>query len=162
FSRYLPYLTVLVNCIYWEPRYPRFVTIPDLKNLFLRNGQPRLRVIGDITCDVNGSVECTVKCMDPDSPVYVYDLQEDRAADGFLGTGPVILAVYNLPAEMPLESSTSFSRVLKDFLPSLAGGGFGGRFSECRLPEPLKRAVILHRGELTPAYARMKDYLKTS
>lgn len=160
FSRFLPYLTVLVNCIYWEPKYPRFVTIPDLKQLYLQNGQPRLRVIGDISCDVNGSVECTVKCTNPDAPVYVYDLQEDRAVDGFLGTGPVILAVYNLPAEISFESSAYFSRVIKDFIPSLAGDGFGRNFSECRLPEPLKRAVILHRGELTPGYAYLKEHLR--
>jgi alpha-aminoadipic semialdehyde synthase len=160
FSDFLPYLTALVNCIYWEPKYPRFVTIPDLKRLFLQNGQPRLRIIGDISCDVNGSVECTVKCTDPDSPVYVYDLREDRAVEGFQGAGPVVLAVYNLPAEISHESSVYFSRVLKDFIPALAGDALGGRFSECRLPQPLKRAVVLHRGEFAPDYEYMREYLK--
>ncbi len=160
FSCFLPYLTVLVNCIYWEPNYPRFVTIPDLKKLYSQNGQPRLRVIGDISCDVNGSVECTVKSTNPDSPVYVYDVHEDRAVEGFQGQGPVVLAVYNLPAEISLESSVYFSRVLKELVPALAGSVLGSNFSECRLPEPLRRALILHRGELTPDYAYLKDFLR--
>lgn len=162
FALFLPYLTALVNCIYWEPKYPRFVTIPDLKRLWTQNGQPRLRVIGDVSCDVNGSVECTVKCTDPDSPVYVYDIIEDRAVEGFQGTGPVVLAVYNLPAEISLESSRYFSQVLKDFIPHLAGDAFGGTFAEGSLPEPLRRAVILHRGEFTPDYAYMREFLKRS
>ena len=46
FSRYLPYLTVMANCIYWEPKYPRLVTKDYLRELYA-HGTPRLRVIGD-------------------------------------------------------------------------------------------------------------------
>jgi alpha-aminoadipic semialdehyde synthase len=159
FADYLPYLTALVNCIYWEPRFPRFVTFHDLKKLYLNNGQPRLRVIGDVSCDIGGSVECTVKCTDPDSPVYVYDLQQDRARDDLAGTGPVVLAVYNLPAEISLESSVFFSQVLKDFIPAVAQADFHRRFEDLELPPVLKRAVILHRGQLSPDYAYLKRYL---
>ncbi len=159
FADYLPYLTALVNCIYWEPRFPRFVTFHDLKKLYLNNGQPRLRVIGDVSCDVGGSVECTVKCTDPDSPVYVYDLQQDRARDDLAGTGPVVLAVYNLPAEISLESSVFFSQVLKDFIPAVAQADFHRRFEDLELPPVLKRAVILQRGELSPDYAYLKGFL---
>ncbi|HUU37725.1 MAG TPA: hypothetical protein VMW46_05915, partial [Candidatus Desulfaltia sp.] len=74
-NRYLPYLTVLVNAIFWAPQYPRFVTKNDLKKLWRGPSLPRLRVIGDISCDVNGSVECTVRCTDPAHPVFTYDLE---------------------------------------------------------------------------------------
>ncbi|MCJ7679622.1 MAG: hypothetical protein MUP70_02755, partial [Candidatus Aminicenantes bacterium] len=46
FEQYLPYLTVLVNCIYWAPRYPRFVTRKALQELWQKEKRPRLQVIG--------------------------------------------------------------------------------------------------------------------
>ncbi len=159
FADYLPYLSVLVNCIYWEPKYPRFVTLHDLKELYLQNSRPRLRVIGDVSCDVSGSVECTVKSTDPDTPTYVYDIKENRARDDLEGTGPVVLAVYNLPAEISLESSIFFSQVLKEFIPHLSTISLNSKFQELPLPPAIKRAVILHRGKLTPDYSYLKNFL---
>ncbi|MGD8535148.1 MAG: hypothetical protein PVF66_04795, partial [Candidatus Aminicenantes bacterium] len=52
FDSSLPFFAILVNCIFWTPDYPRFVTKESLKQLFLENVRPRLRVIGDISCDV--------------------------------------------------------------------------------------------------------------
>ena len=158
-SSYLPYLTMLVNCIYWSPKYPKFVTLTALRRLYGGKKPPRLRVIGDISCDINGAIESTVKATHLQNPVYVYDLKRRRALDGFKGRGPVVMSVYNLPAEIPLESSVFFSQVLKDFIPSLAAADFGGTFEDCRLPNPLQKAVILYRGEFTPAYQHMTQYL---
>ncbi|MFQ6089815.1 MAG: hypothetical protein ACE5LD_00025, partial [Candidatus Bipolaricaulia bacterium] len=67
FEDYLPYLTVLMNCIYWSPQYPRLVTKGYLKRLY-GEGRPRLRVIGDISCDIEGAIECTLRATDPGNP----------------------------------------------------------------------------------------------
>jgi alanine dehydrogenase len=153
----VPYFTVLLNCIFWTPKYPRFVTKAFLKELYGGPEPPRLRVIGDITCDVKGSIESTVRATDIENPVFVYDPLNDRAEPGFKGVGPAVLAVYNLPAELPLESSTYFSGRLKEYVPALARADFEGAFAECGLPDVLKRAVILYRGGLTPDYAYLND-----
>jgi alanine dehydrogenase len=158
-ERSVPYLTVLVNGIYWTSKYPKYVTKPFLKELYGRGTRPRLRVIGDVTCDVGGSIESTIAATDSENPVYVYDPHRDQAIPGFEGQGPVVLAVYNLPAELPLESSTYFSGVLKEYIPALARADFGQAFEKCGLPDVLRRAVILYRGELTPDYAYLKSYL---
>ena len=158
-NRYLPFLTVLVNAIYWAPQYPRFVTKDFLRTLWRGEGRPRLRVIGDISCDVDGSVECTVTCTDPAHPVFTYDLEKDEAVTGFAGRGPTVMAVDNLPAEIPLESSVFFSQVLKPFIPALVEADFRTDFQSCRLPGPLMKAVILFRGELTPDYAYMNEFI---
>jgi len=159
FESYLPYLTVLVNCIYWEPKYPRFVTKNFLKKLYGKNSLPRLRVIGDISCDIEGSVECTVKATSPDNPVFTYDPVKEEAKDGFEGRGPVIMAIDNLPAEISLESSISFSQALKPLVPAIAKADFSGDFAECHLPNSLKKAVILYKGKFTPDYSYMKNFL---
>jgi alpha-aminoadipic semialdehyde synthase len=159
---FLPYLTVLVNAIYWAPQYPRFVTKEGLRKLWLKSRPPRLRVIGDITCDIDGSIEATVKSTDPDHPVFVYDVEKDEAMDGFTGRGPVVMAVDNLPAEIALESSVFFSQTLLPFIPGLVKADYGGEFKSCGLPPELLRAVILFRGEFTPDYAYMSDFIHSS
>ncbi len=159
-EKLVPYLTALVNGIYWTPKYPRFVTKAFLKKLYGEDPRPRLRVIGDITCDIDGSVECTVEATDPENPVYVYDPFQDKAVLGFEGTGPVVLAVYNLPAELPLEASTYFSGVLKQHVPALAKADFRTSFARCGLPDVLRRAVILYRGKLAPDYAYLSGFLQ--
>ncbi len=155
----VPYLTAVVNGIYWTPKFPKYITKPFLKKLYGGPAKPRLRVIGDITCDINGSIESTVQATDSADPVYVYDPFQDKALFGFEGTGPVVLAVYNLPAELPLESSTYFSGKLKEYIPALVQARFDRPFAECGLPDVLRRAVIVYRGGLAPDYAYLAEFV---
>ncbi|OGD24479.1 MAG: hypothetical protein A2Y69_00595 [Candidatus Aminicenantes bacterium RBG_13_59_9] len=161
FDSHVPYLTILVNCIFWSPKYPKYVTKEFLKRLYGGPAAPRLRVVGDITCDIDGSMECTVKATEPDMPSFIYDPFQDVARDGFVGRGPVVMAVDNLPAEIPLESSVFFSGALKGFVPGIAAADFSGSLADCRLPDPIRRAVILFRGQFTPEYEYMKSYIKS-
>jgi alpha-aminoadipic semialdehyde synthase len=159
FERFLPYFAVVVNAIYWAPQYPRFVTKKALRKLWSGPQPPRLRVVGDITCDIDGSMECTIKSTEPDRPVFIYDVEKDAAVEGFTGKGPAVMAVDNLPAEIPLESSVFFSQTLLPFFPGLAGADFRTEFARCGLPPELRRATILYRGELTPDYAYMREFI---
>jgi alpha-aminoadipic semialdehyde synthase len=159
FAQYLPHLTVLMNCNYWDERYPRLVTKEQLRAMWSADAPPRLRVIGDLGCDIEGAVECTLKCTEPSDPIYVYNPIEGTIASGVDGDGPVVLAVDILPAELPREASEEFSSALAHFLPALAKADFGGSFSELDLPPELKGAVIVHRGELTPDYRYLEAHL---
>ncbi|MEW5958904.1 MAG: bifunctional lysine ketoglutarate reductase /saccharopine dehydrogenase family protein [Chloroflexota bacterium] len=159
FECYLPHLTVLVNCIYWDTSYPRLLTKEAARRLYLADPPPRLRVIGDISCDIEGAIEPTIKPTNPDSPSFVWDPAGDAAGDGVTGPGPVIMAIDNLPCELPIESSTSFGRALLPFIPALAACDFGVDFDACDLPPELKRAVIVYHGKLTPEYKYLAHYL---
>jgi len=159
FSEYLPHLSLLVNCIYWEERFPRFVTSASVRELFSRETEPRLRVIGDISCDVGGSVEFTRMVTTPDRPVFVYDPLADDIRDGYSGRGVVVMSIDNLPAEIPLESSVHFSEALKRIVPFLARADYDSGFESCSLPPEIRRAVILYRGEFTPTYAYMREFI---
>ncbi len=159
FDNYTPHLSVLVNCIFWDTQYPRLVTKKFLKQLFAAGQSPRLKVIGDISCDVEGSIEATLKATLPDNPVFVYDPEHDRAIDGFAGPGLVIMAVDILPSELPRLASEDFSIILRDFVPEIAAADYAGGFGDCRLPASIKRAVILYHGELTPDYQFMEKFI---
>jgi saccharopine dehydrogenase (NAD+, L-lysine-forming) len=161
FARFHPHLSALVNCIFWTPKYPRLVTKADLAALYAPGAQPRLKVIGDISCDIHGSIEATVKAVDPGHPVYVWDVEAEAARDGFEGRGPVIMAVEILPTEIPREASGVFSEALVDLIPGLAQSDPSGpRFEDWALPGPLARAVILHHGKLTPRFAYMQKFVE--
>lgn len=159
FARYLPHLTVLMNCNYWDERYPRLVTIDELRTLHQGSTAPRLRVIGDLGCDVGGAIQCTTRCTEPSDPVYVYDVSTGETTSGCQGNGPAILAVDILPAELPLEASEEFSKALAPTLPALARADFTQPFGALDLPSEIARAVIVHRGELTPDFAYLADFL---
>ncbi|MDX1388022.1 MAG: hypothetical protein R3344_02475, partial [Acidobacteriota bacterium] len=120
---------------------------------------PRLRVIGDISCDVEGAIECTLKATQPDDPVYVYLPAEDRIVPGVAGRGPAVLAVDNLPAELPRESSRDFGDALLPFVGSIARADFGAPLERLDLPDEIKRGIIVLRGELTPDYAYLAEHL---
>jgi saccharopine dehydrogenase (NAD+, L-lysine-forming) len=159
FEQYVPHLTVLVNAIYWTQAYPRLVTKAYLKKLFGPETRPRLRVIGDISCDVEGAVECTVKPTEPGEPIYVYNPLDGQVVDGHEGAGVVVMAVEILPSELPREASTDFSRVLKPFIPAMARCDLTAPFEQCNLPPEIKRAVIVYQGCLTPDYQYIQEFL---
>lgn len=159
FDTYLPHLTVLMNCIYWDRPYPRLITKAALKQMFALSGGARLKAIGDISCDIEGAIEATVKATEPDNPVYVYEPEHDRAVDGVQGNGPLIMAVDNLPCEFSQEASVYFSRALKPFLPALAAADYTVPFQQLALPPEIKGALIVHQGKFTPPYAFMQAFV---
>jgi alpha-aminoadipic semialdehyde synthase len=158
FERWLPRLSVLLNCVFWDTPYPRLVTKAAVRGLFAA-APPLLRVIGDVSCDIEGSIEFTLKETHIDAPVYVYDPQADSIADGVAGKGPVVLAVGNLPCELSRESSQAFSAALSPFVPALAATDFTVPYAQLELPAEVHGALIVHHGDLTPGYEYMREFI---
>ncbi|MBN2357187.1 hypothetical protein JXO59_13815 [candidate division KSB1 bacterium] len=159
FENYLPYLHVLVNGIYWDERYPRLVTKEFLRDRSV-SGQPlKLQLIGDVSCDINGSIECTEKVTTPDQPVFAYHPVTGAVSDGHTGDGILVMAIDNLPAELPRDASHFFSDSLWHLIPAVARAEWQKPFSEIELPAEIKKAVIVHNGRLTPDYTYLSQYL---
>ncbi|MFQ5831894.1 MAG: hypothetical protein ACE5H4_04280 [Candidatus Thorarchaeota archaeon] len=158
FHKYVPYLSVVLNCIYWTDKYPRLVTKAFIQEHW-HDKNRKLEVIGDISCDVEGAIQFTTRCTDPGAPAFTYIVDEDRAELGVSGDGPVVMAVDNLPCELPRESSASFSETLLDYVPALAKADFTVPFEQLILPRELKDAVIVYQGELTEDYKYLNQYL---
>ncbi len=157
FQEYIPYLSILMNCIYWDKKYPRLVTKEYLKKNYSKN--TKLQVIGDISVDINGAIEFTEKVTTPDNPVFTYYPKTDRIVDGYKGDGVIVLAVDNLPCEAPKESSKAFSNSLINLIPSIAKADYSVDFNNLDLPPEIKKAVILYHGRLTPDYQYMNKFL---
>lgn len=158
FARHLPHLTLLVNGIFWKSDDPRLVTWSDLERLW-EAGPPRLRVIADLSCDREGAIEANTEVRTSDDPVYVAELETRRARSGVEGRGPVVLAVDNLPTELPADASRGFAKELLPWIPPLVRADFSRPYGELGLPPELGRAVIAHHGELAPEYGYLEELL---
>jgi alpha-aminoadipic semialdehyde synthase len=120
---------------------------------------PRCRILADISCDVGGGIEVNDHTTDPADPVYVWDVATGATAPGVAGNGPIVLAVDNLPCELPRESSAEFGAHLSRFLPEIAKADLTRPLDDTGLPVEVRRGVIAHRGELTPAFAYLREPL---
>lgn len=176
FKIYLPKLTVLLNNILWQKGENKLVTIDFLRKIYSKDyDNNRLRVIGDISCDPGGSVECCVD-VSSEEPYYIYEVFKDKSepkdwendnlrdnafktscnSNSVIGDGPIIMSVTNLPCEFPKEASRKFSRMLKEYIFDIARiDGTLENFEDLKVCRPIKRAIILFKGKITPDY----DYL---
>ena len=159
FDRFLPSFTLLVNAVYWEKRYPRFVTWAGLKRLAESMPAIKLSGIADITCDTHGSIECNVKTTDSDMPAYRVDPATATISDGHLGEGIVLLAVDNLPCELPKDSSSFFSKQLRSHVPGLLAADYDRSLDASGLQPEIQKAVIVYNGQLTKDYEYLNRYL---
>ncbi len=158
FEKYIPHLSVLVNGMYWDSRYPKIVTKAYLEKLYM-DGCPKLTVIGDITCDINGSVESCVKAAEIEDPIFIYDPFTHQITPGHEGKGLLMMTVDILPSELPRESSEYFSQVLLNYIPAIVQADYSQPFDQLALPNAIRKALILHQGELTPEYRYIQRYL---
>lgn len=155
----LPHIDLFVNGIYWDERYPRLITKEWLKKNLNKGLGPV--VIGDISCDVNGSIECTEIATEIEDPVFVFNPESDSYRMGFNGKGVVVMAVDILPSELPRESSQHFSASLKPFVKQISDCDFNEPFDVLNLPEEIKNAVIVHNGNLTESYQYLYPYISS-
>ena len=159
FAQWIPHLDLMINAIYWTTASPRLITNAQLRGWFEAAGGLRLQVVGDVSCDIGGSVECLVKATEPDNPHFVYDPITGEVSDGTAGRGLVMMAVDNLPCELPAEASVAFSDALEPFVADLVRADLSLPLEQVQLPPPMRAALILHRGELTPDYHYIADFL---
>ncbi|GAA4328678.1 NAD(P)-dependent oxidoreductase [Flaviaesturariibacter amylovorans] len=144
FRRYAFAADILMNGVYWDQFVPR---------LFEREAvqEPgfRLQVIADITDDTNGSVPINLGDQPIEDPVYGVDKQSLERTAPYLPTSVDIMAVGNLPNELPRDASRYFGeQLIKYVLPDLLRG----------TSTVLQRATIAEGGGLTEPYTYLSDY----
>ena len=157
-TRVLPFTSVLVNCMYWEPRFPRLVSIAQAQAAAAA-GTLRLQGVCDITCDFAGSVEFLKEFTSIDSPFYLYNVERDEVLRGNMeAPGVLYHAVDHLPSECPRDASDHFGACLLPLLPALLASDAALPFDRQEdLPPELRGAVICAGGELTPSFSYIRD-----
>ena len=111
--QYLKETNILISAHYWDPSSPKIFENEDLKDL------QNLKIVGDITCDINGSVPTTIRSTTIKKPNYWIERNNLKEIDEN-NDGIAVMAVDNLPSELPRDSSTEFSEgIINEVLPFL-------------------------------------------
>jgi alpha-aminoadipic semialdehyde synthase len=156
FYEYLQYVSFLVECIYWEPRFPRVLTKAELKDA-VQEERNKLMGVCDISADYEGSIEFTSRFTSIEEPFLVYDSikgdWKEKISEAS-GPGDVLFhSVDHLPAEMPVEASNHFGDKMFPFVEAIVNSNFDLPFEEqTDLPEEIRNAVITVGGKLAPNY----------
>jgi saccharopine dehydrogenase (NAD+, L-lysine forming) len=150
-SIFLPYTEVtdlVMNAIFWNPAMPQLFTKNNMKSSSFK-----IKVIADISCDINGSMPATIRYATIEDPVFGYDPKTEQECAPYSPSGIDVMAVSNLPNELPREASIEFG----DNLVSKVMGEFLKPHSSI-----IQRAIIAENGRLTPNYEYLTDYVLTT
>lgn len=147
FLKYSHATDLLIASAFWDPRAPVLFRREDIMDPAFK-----IRVIADITCDIEGSIPSTKRPSTIDDPIYDYNPSEDHIEPALTDEGNItVMAVDNLPCELPRNASEDFGRELIDnVLPHLLGDDN---------EEVIKRATITENGQLTDRYAYLQNYV---
>ncbi|MDR3715346.1 MAG: NAD(P)-dependent oxidoreductase [Puia sp.] len=144
FSPYAGSADILMNGIYWDKTYPRLFEWEELADSGFR-----IRTIADITDDREGSVPCNLGDSSIENPVYGVDRISRRKTEPYLQGSIDVMAVGNLPNELPRDASRYFGEQLIKYLIEDLVKGYS---------PVLERATMVRAGRLTPLYEYLTEY----
>ena len=122
-----------------------------LSREMLLSKENKIKVVADISCDVDGPVACTLRSSTIAEPFYGYYPSEDKEVDMHHPSAIVVMAVDNLPCELPRDASTGFGEMfLEHVVPAFFNGDKDGI---------LERAKITENGKLTDRFKYLEGYV---
>lgn len=146
--------------------FERFTKVSDIyiAGHFYGNGAPailtrdmlnapenKIKVVADISCDVEGPIECTLRSSTIAEPFYGYYPSEGKEVDVNHPGAIVVMAVDNLPCELPKDASEGFGQMfLEHVIPAFYNNDKDGI---------LERAIITENGKLTERFKYLQDYV---
>lgn len=146
FGKFTPHCDLFIHCSFWDPRAPRLFEKPDM-----RRPDFRISVIADVTCDINGSVPSTHRATTIDEPFFGYNPETEQEGDPFSNANITVMAVDNLPCELPRDASENFGKeLIEKVVPALTG--------QTDTDGLIDRASIVKNGALMPRFEYLTDY----
>jgi alanine dehydrogenase len=146
FKRFSDIGDMYIACHYWDANAPFVFSREDIKA-----DSFKLKIVADISCDIDGPVASTLRPSTIDEPLYGYDPKTESEVDFMNENAIGVMAVDNLPCELPRDASEDFgNELLTKVLPSIIGEDSD---------TIIERASICENGKLTSYYSYLQDYL---
>src|SRR5690606_149693 len=147
FMRFARESDLFVTCHYWDQDAPDLFSREDAKDSLFR-----IKVVADISCDIDGPVGSTLRASTIADPFYGYDPATESETDFMNPRAIGVMAVDNLPCELPKDASEDFGReFIKNIIPELL---------DEKESEIIQRATqTTPEGELTEDYQYLSDYV---
>jgi hypothetical protein len=115
-TQYAASSDMYIPCHYWDNKAPVLLTQQD----FIQHN--RLKVVADISCDIAGPIACTIRPSKIGNSIYGWNPSTNEECDFSLPEAVAVMAVDNLPCELPKDASEDFgSELLKHVFPRLLG-----------------------------------------
>lgn len=147
FMKYGCKADVYLSCHFWNPQAPVYLSAEDLRNPDLH-----LQIIGDITCDIKGSVKSTLRSSTHDSPYYDYNPESETEEPPFSSPKNIsVMAVDTCPNALALDSSDYFGERLIECV-------FNDWLSTGTPNDIVKRSTILQDGSLTERFSYLTHF----
>ncbi len=122
-----------------------------LSREMLMSKENKIKVVADISCDVDGPIASTIKASTIADPIFGYLPSEDKEVDVFHPAAIVVMSIDNLPCELPKDASEGFGEMfMEHVVPAFFNGDKDGI---------LKRAKITENGKLTERFKHLQDYV---
>lgn len=149
FNRYTKSADILLSCHFWSNNQPVYLSQPD----FLTPGF-KIKMIGDITCDIQGSIKSTLRSSTHSEPFYDYNPVTGLEEKAFTSSNNVtVMAVDTCPNALPRVTSQYFGeQLIKHVLEDLLA-------RESDRSKVLDRATIIRDGKLTAEFNYLEDYV---
>ncbi|TNE81749.1 MAG: alanine dehydrogenase [Bacteroidetes bacterium] len=145
FNQFYPVTDILLNAIFWNESIPRHFSLEDMAK-----PEFNIKVIADISCDIDGSVPATVRATTIEDPVYGWDQFLQKETKPYLPKTVDLMTVSNLPCELSRDASEEFGALfIRHILPSVLG------------PDPekiLDRATVTEAGKLHGKFSYLQDF----
>lgn len=147
FIKYAAVADILIASAFWDPKAP---VLFERKHILSDNF--KISVIADITCDIEGSIPCTKRPSTIEDPIYDYNPCDDQTENPLSDEANItVMAVDNLPCELPRDASTNFGNDLVDkVLPEILGNDSKGI---------IQRATIAKDGKLSGRFTYLQEYV---
>jgi alanine dehydrogenase len=146
FKRFSDIGDMYIACHYWDANAPFVFSREDIKA-----DSFKLKIVADISCDIDGPVASTLRPSSIDEPLYGYDPKTESEVDFMDENAIGVMAVDNLPCELPRDASEDFgNELLTKVLPSIIGEDSD---------TIIERASICENGKLTSYYSYLQDYV---
>ncbi|SEA40928.1 Alanine dehydrogenase [Flavobacterium gillisiae] len=125
---------------------------PDiLTKEMLQSKDCKIKVVGDVSCDIDGPIACTLRSSTIAEPFYGYLPSEHKEVDVFHPAAIVVMAVDNLPCELPKDASEGFGTMfMEHVIPAFFNGDKDGI---------LARAKMTEKGKLTARFSYLQDFV---
>ena len=146
FERFTKVSDIYITAHFHANEAPKILTLA-----MLQANDCKIKVVADISCDVDGSVACTLRSSTIDEPFYGYLPSENKEVEVFHPAAIVVMAVDNLPCELPKDASEGFGAMfMQHVIPAFFNGDKDG---------VLQRAKMTEKGKLTPRFSYLQEYV---
>ena len=135
---------LLIHCTYWNPNAPVLFTKEQMKG-----PKFKISVIADVTCDINGSIPSTTHPSTIENKFYGYNPHTEKEDEAFAPSTITVMAVDNLPCELPRDASEGFGKdLMEKVIPNLIADDNG----------LIERGSITKDGKLMERFIYLSEY----